>query len=240
MFDSGAVEPEAKGVAGLQRHRTAVGRRNPGFVGKAVAGVQPPVEAASEGAHHSMGVVMSESAEQDYPLVGPVVAVQIEKPIDVRDAVNNSSSRNRGDSHRYVESFGKRDKPIGAPIVVGVFEDQDPILPFSIGSGVGVLLRHRHPEAPAGIESQVHRLADLRLGGEQLDLESGRQVEAALLLCGRTRWRRPHVGLERVLSDIGFLRRRVGRLCRLPAGIYCGGPEPASPKRERYPEPAQL
>src|SRR5262245_57709199 len=111
MLDAGPVESEAKRVARIQRHRAAVGRRDSGFVGKAVAGVYPTVEAASKGAHHSMGVVMSESAEQDYPLVGPVIAVEIEESIDVRDAVDDGSPRNRSDTHRYVESFGKRDDP---------------------------------------------------------------------------------------------------------------------------------
>src|SRR5262249_49267632 len=178
LLDAGAVGSESKRVAGFQRHGIAVGGRNPGFVGKAVAGVYPPVEPASKGAHHSMGVVMSELAEQDYPLVGPVVAVQIEKSIDVRDAVNQSSTGNGYDSDRYVESLGKRDESIGAPIVVGIFQYQDTISPFPVRSGQRVLLGLRHPEAPARIESQVHRLADLRFGGEQFDLESGRQMEA--------------------------------------------------------------
>ena len=175
-----------------------------------MAGVYPAVEAASKGAHHSVSIVVSESAEQDYLLVGPVVAVQIEKSINIRDAVNQGSSGNRGDSDRYVESFSKRDESIGAPIVVRVFQYEDSILALPIGSGQWVLLGLRHPEAATGIESQVHRLADLRFGGEQLDLESGRQMEAALFLRGRTRWRRPHVGLEWVFSVIDFPGRRFG------------------------------
>ena len=175
-----------------------------------MAGVYPPVEAASESAHHAMGVVMGELAEQNHPLVGPVVAVEIEKPIDVRDAVNQRSSGNRQEPDRYVQSFGKRDESVGAPIVVRVFQYQDSILPLPVRSGPRILLGLRHPETATGIESQVHRLADERFGGEQLDLEAGRQMEAASFFSGRTRWSRPHVGLERVFSVLDFTGRGNG------------------------------
>lgn len=46
--------------------------------------------------------------------------------------------------------------------------------------------RTRHPDASGRVERDIHRLLDLRLGRNQLDLKTRWQMEACALLRGRT------------------------------------------------------
>ena len=48
--------------------------------------------------------------------------------------------------------------------------------------GIGILDGFGDPEPAAVVEVDVERLVDVRLGGDELDLEAGRQVEAAGLV----------------------------------------------------------
>ena len=51
----------------------------------------------------------------------------------------------------------------------------------------GYSTRVRDPEAALRVERHVHRLVDVRLGGDELDFEARRQMKAFLLLLGRQR-----------------------------------------------------
>src|SRR5206468_680136 len=61
-------------------------------------------------------------------------------------------------------------------------------------SGEGVLHRLRDPQSAAGVEVDVDGEDDVRFGGDELDLEAGRQAERFLLLGGLARGRRRDVG----------------------------------------------
>ena len=72
--------------------------------------------------------------------------------------------------------------------------------------GIGILDRVGHPEPAPIVEGEVERLVDVRLGGDELDLEARRHVQRLLLLGGRpVRERRD------VLHRRGFLAASRGR-----------------------------
>ena len=70
-----------------------------------------------------------------------------------------------------------------------VFEDFDGVLVLELAVlfRIGVLGGFGDPEAAAVVEVDVERLMDVRVGGDELGLEAGRQVEAAGLVGRRTR-----------------------------------------------------
>ena len=71
---------------------------------------------------------------------------------------------------------------------------RDPISPvFDESSG-----KFRSLALSLGVNRQVHRLIDIRLGSDQLNGESGRQAESLLFLGGRQRLGRPNILRERI------------------------------------------
>src|SRR5262249_39942465 len=60
---------------------------------------------------------------------------------------------------------------------------------FLVADGERILDRLRDPEPAVLIEVHVDRLANIRLGGDQLNVQAGRQVEALALLFRRPRRR---------------------------------------------------
>ena len=69
-----------------------------------------------------------------------------------------------------------------------VLEDLDGVARSRpLGGGEGILDRLGDPEPAPGVEGDVDRLVDVGLGGDELDLEAGRQVEALPLFLGRPR-----------------------------------------------------
>ena len=72
--------------------------------------------------------------------------------------------------------------------------------------GVGILDGIGDPEPAAVVEGEVEGLVDVRLGGDELDLEAGRDVQCLLFLGGRA------VGQRRdVLHRRGLLGKGRGR-----------------------------
>jgi hypothetical protein len=64
------------------------------------------------------------------------------------------------------------------PVFVEVRENFDFIAPRAIGCRrEGVLARLRDPKPPAFVEGHVHRLGDVRLGGNELNFKARWQVK---------------------------------------------------------------
>ena len=92
------------------------------------------------------------------------------------------------DADGNVQAVGEFRHLAGAAVRAEVLEDHD-----AIATGFSSRCRKRvfdaggHPQPPCGVELQVHRLVDVRLGRDELDLESRRQRELCGLLGGRQR-----------------------------------------------------
>src|SRR5262249_27005888 len=102
-----------------------------------------------------------------------------------------------------VEAVGEGGDAAGAAVGGEVREDADAVAAGAVFGRVGVFDGAVDPKPAAGVEGEVDRLLDVRLGGDQLRLEAGRQLEGAQLV-GR--------GAPRPRSD----QRRIG------AGRACG------------------
>ena len=129
------------------------------------------------------------------------VAVRILQPPKVRDAPDHASRLIRVEADGDVEAVGEGGDLVESAVPLSVLKDLDrvPARPVG-GSGIRILLRDRHPEPPSGVERQVHRFENVRLGRHELDLEPRREPER-LLFVGR---RLPGGGAN-------ILRKGIGR-----------------------------
>ena len=125
----------------------------------------------------------SRTGHTGFAVVRAAVPVAIDHAIQVRDAVHDGAVAHRCDADRDVQAVreGVND---GAPVTVGVLEDRDAVAPRPGAAAIGYSREWRHPEAPAGVERQVHRLVDVRLRSNQLDLEPRRYVQCRALGLG--------------------------------------------------------
>ena len=163
-----------------------------GDVVEPVAGVEPAVETPGKGIAHAVGVALvTEWTVELLPQIGPAVAIGIPKVPDVGDAETDHSISVGIEPHRYVQAVGEGRHLVGAAIGIGILENPDRIPPLLFKpDGIGILQGIADPEAPSGIEGEVERLVDLRLAGEELNLEALRQGEA--LEIGRARLNSSH------------------------------------------------
>ena len=95
-----------------------------------------------------------------------------------------------------VEPVGELRDLARAAVGSEVLEDHEAIAAGAVGRrGPGILDARRRPEPAGGVEGEVHRLVDVRLGGDELDVEAGRELELGPLFGGRDGIGRPdHVG----------------------------------------------
>src|SRR5207253_649565 len=78
---------------------------------------------------------------------------------------------------------------------------------WSLG-GVGILDRFRDPEPAPGVKGNVERLMDVRLGGNELDLEPWRKMKGLALVGRRLGLRRRDIRIDGFLSEHTFRRYR--------------------------------
>src|SRR5688500_5551157 len=72
---------------------------------------------------------------------------------------------------------GKDDGFVGAAVAVGVFEDHNLVLRFLAWFNMRIGGAGGEPEPACGIPVHLNRLADNRVGGKQVDLESFRNSQ---------------------------------------------------------------
>ncbi len=213
VFEARAVRLETVDVARLEGDGLAVAALDRGLVGKAVAGVDPTVEAPREVAGHAVRVLVAVLRVQHGALVRLAVAVRVAHPPDAGNAVDDGALRlgrqQRQHADGNVELVGEgRDL---ARLAVGgeVLQHLDGVLPLELAVLLreGVLDGLGDPQTAAVVEIHVDRFMDVRLGGDELDLEAGRQME--------------QLGL-------------VGRRARLGVGdVFLGGEGPGREQQER-------
>ena len=121
--------------------------------------------------------------------------------IDVRNAIDDDAVGNRRHADRDIQAVDERAHFGRMAMFIDAVDDGHGVaaLRARLG-GKRIFDRLREIEPAAGIEIQIDRLANFRLGGDQLDLEAGRQMKLFKLL-GRRKWR----GVD----DIGIGVRRV-------------------------------
>ena len=192
---SRTVEAHAKHIAGTQTNPVPVSPGDLGDVVEPVAGVEPAVETPGEGIAHAVGVALvTEWAVELLSQVGPAITVGIPKVPDVGDTEADHSISVGIEPHRYVQAIGEGCHLVRTTIGVGILKNPDRIPPLLFQPNrVGILQSVADPETPAGIEGEIQRLVNLRLAGEELDLEALRQSEAGEFLSGSLRISRTYM-----------------------------------------------
>jgi hypothetical protein len=158
----------------------------------------------------------AEACVKHLTLVGFAVVVGVGVETDLAAVVCDDGMPivQRKQSDGDIELIDEGGDLVGAAVVVGVFQDFDGVLEGLAGlGGEGIFVGHADPEASLGIECQVGRLADVRLGSDELDLEAGGKMKRLLLLGGRQRRGVSDIKRKRVFGGVceGAYRQSGGK-----------------------------
>ncbi len=211
----------------------------------AVGEVELAVQAQGHPVDAVVGVDPAEAGQEDRLLVGLVVAVGVLEDEDVRAVADVDAGPLYFPSLPYISStarpigigidiVGEDGDLIGLAVTVGVFEDLDLIGPLDprefLAVGHPVVLPLGDPDAASGVDVDVGRVVDHRLGREQGGLEPLGGFEHRARLLGAhlsDRGRRPPSqggddaeGKPQARGEEGRHRRTPG----LMEGVILAGP----------------
>ena len=149
-----------------------------------MVGVEPPIETALKIARQAVRVaVIAERAIQKLLLVRSAVAVGILVKGNIRDAEGDDAVAIWIKPNRDAQAIGKGRDLVSTPVAVCIFKNLDYVAPFAIfGRRKWIFARLADPESATGVEGHVHRLANVRFGGDELDLKTRRNVKGLQLL----------------------------------------------------------
>ena len=146
--------------------------------------VDPVVQPVPQVRRPGVGVVRLEAGEQDLALVGLAVAVRVVEEQHVGGLRHDQAAVGVAERGGDAQVLGEDGLLVGPAVAVGVLDDRDPVatLPLRLHL-VGVVDRLGHVEPAEVVPGHGDRLADLRLGDEQLRLEPvghGQMLDATL------------------------------------------------------------
>ena len=126
-------------------------------------------------------------AHFDVGHVGLVVAVAIRHEQQVGRRADEDAVEADGERRRKDDAFHEDLAAVGDAVAVGVFEDQDAAVAGVRESAAARLVVEvlRHPEPPAIVPAERHRLLDHRLGGPRVDRVAGDHRHRRRRLIGR-------------------------------------------------------
>ena len=186
LLDGRAIGPEAVGVARVQLEDDVpfTAELHARLVAEAMVRIHPAVGAEAERVLVAMRVAEIEWPVEHFPQVGRAVVIRVGQFPDVRDRPDDRrglSTRRpwqRQDADRDVELVGEQRRFPGPAVGAEVLEDRQPVPGLLVGGRrKRIFHRVRHPEPAPGVEGHVHRLLDLRLCRDQLDVEARRKFE---------------------------------------------------------------
>ena len=204
LLDAPAVEGEAIGVARIHFHFVPVPAAHIGVVVVTVRGVKPAVEAAGERRVVAVRVALpAQRAVKLFFPIGFAIAVGILEEPEVGDgpgdafprgicgrgvqpaagirralapATTERAKRIQADGN--IQSLGEGGDLASAAVGAEILEDHDAVATLLVRRNrERVFPAGGHPEPAARVEGHVHRLVDVRFGGHQLNLETGREVK---------------------------------------------------------------
>ena len=198
LLHARAVELHAVGVTGVHPDARAVGGIDGGVVVEPVCDVEPAVEPARERRLHAVRVALvAKRAVELGAFVRAAVAVGVPQKPDVGNTPRDDTILVRVDSGGDVEAVGEGGELVVTPVAVGVLEYLDRVAAgLAKRHGVRILERTRDPEAAALVEREIHRLANVRAGGDQFHLEPVRHIERLEAFPDRERFGLAHQRLE--------------------------------------------
>ena len=179
LLNARTVRLQSVRVAGIHRDAQAVCGSDGCVVVEAVREVQPAVEPASKRRVHAVRVpLVPKRPVQFLALVGPAVAVGVAQKPDVRDAPGDHAILVRVKTGRDVEAVCEQADLVVRAIAAGVLEHLDRVATgLAKRRGVRILQRACDPQPAALVKGEVHRLANVRAGRDQLHPETIRDSE---------------------------------------------------------------
>ena len=175
---------------------------------------EPVIVAVGEAARLRVGVSDAPAGHDDLTDVGLVVAVGVLEEDEVRGLGDDHAAVGEDEAGRDVELVGEDRELVGLAVAVGVFADLDGVVALLLvfHDAVRVVAGLGDPEAAAGVPGERDRLHDVRLGGEEHQLQVGgdlRALHAALdgirLLEGQRLRALLIIGdVAVLLTDLGF------------------------------------
>ena len=186
-LDVRAIGAEAVDVAAFELDFLAVGSLHGAAVDVAVTGVDPAIDGIRERVVEAVGIALAKRAEDDFAFFGEAVAVGVGETVLVGNAEADCLvCADRRDADRDVQVVGEGSDLGGGAVGIEAVNDAERIAALgACGFRVRILDGAGEPQASGGIEIEVHRLVDVGLGGDELDLEAGRQVKLFQLLLRR-------------------------------------------------------
>src|SRR5262249_23142792 len=103
---------------------------------------------------------------------------------DIRRIGDPGAAVANGDAGGDIEAFDDGGYLVKLTVPLGAFENLDAIL-ARLGSAARIFDRLCDPDAAALVETHRHRIDNVRLGGDQLDAETGRHLHLLERLLGR-------------------------------------------------------
>ena len=133
-----------------------------------------------------MRVAEAELAIEQLARLIVIVVLRIGGPINLGNRIINQPILAREQSDRYVQSLehghDARGPAIGADVIEALHNVATRLALFG---RKGILFGLRDEQPAVNVEIEIHRLANLGLGGHELNREARRQAEFLLLLGGR-------------------------------------------------------
>ena len=141
---------------------------------------EPVVIAIGKIARLSMRIADTPAGEDDLTDVGLVVAVGILQEDEVRGLRDDHAAVGEDEARRDVELIGEDRELVGLTVAVGVFADLDAVVALRLVflHAVRIIASLADPEATTRVPGERDRLHDVRLGGEEHQLQVGGHLGA--------------------------------------------------------------
>ena len=118
-----------------------------------------------------MRVIAAKAGDDDLAPVGAAVAIGVLQEEDVRRVGHPHATGADGDARRDIQIVGKDGKAVGPAVVVGVFENLDPV-PAGPRLLARVFQAFGNPHPATLVKGHGHRVDDVGLGRHQFDLKA--------------------------------------------------------------------
>ena len=190
---------------------------------------EPVVVAVGEAAGLGVRILDAEAGDDDLTDVGLVVAVGVLEEDEVRGLRDDHAAVGEDEARRDVELIGEDRELVCLAVTVGVFADLDAVVTLLLVflHAVRVVGGLADPEAATGVPSERDGLHDVRLGGEEHQLQVGGHLGALhAALDGVRLLEGQRLGALLVIGDVAVLLADLGFTLReelLPGSLAVGG-----------------
>ena len=130
--------------------------------------IQPAVWPPGQRVRQFVGIVSAPAGEEDFGLVGFQIAIGVLQEEQIRRVTDPDPAVSDVDPRRDVEPLGKDRDLIDLAVLIGVFQDLDPVAARP-GLAARVFKAFRHPEPTLLVDAHGDGIHDLWLAGDDLD-----------------------------------------------------------------------